>query len=122
MRRMFATLFALVATSALAGDDSLAVVYSKELVASLAVSVCEAKTQPASIVGAYGVVTHSYGASVEDLHRCQYVSEMHASGCIQGGSCQDYERWKLTNPEISPDLPRAAFLSALEERKAARYR
>ncbi len=119
MKLICAALLGLTATNALAGSDTKTLVYIKELGAAMAATVCYAKTQPTSAVGGDGSVSYVYDASIEDLHRCQYIIEMSASGCFQSGNCQGYEDWTLANPAISTALPRAAFLSAIEARKAA---
>jgi hypothetical protein len=119
MKLICAALLGLIATAALAADDTKAMMYSKELGTSMLSALCEAKTQPTSKVGADGAVSHANDASTEDLHHCQYIAEMSASGCAQAGSCQSYEDWTRANPAISPALPREAFLSSLSARKAA---
>lgn len=121
MKLICAALLGLIATHALAGGDTKTVAYSKELGAAMIAAACDAKTQPSSTGGADGSVSHVYDASIEDIHHCQYISEMSASGCVQAGDCQDYEDWTRANPVISPALPRAAFLSALEARNAASH-
>lgn len=122
MKLIFAALLlGLIATNALAGDDTKTVASSKELGAAMIAAACDAKAQPTSTVGADGSVSRVYDASTEDLHQCQYISEMSASGCVQTGNCQGYEDWTRANPAISPSLPRAAFLSALEARKVASH-
>ncbi len=118
MKFICAALLGLIATNALAGDDTKTLAYSKELLAAMVVAVCDAKTQPTPAIGAYGLVSYVYNAGTEDLHRCQYITETINSGCDQSGSCQGYEDWTRANPTISPALPRKAFLSGLEARKA----
>lgn len=119
MKLICAALLGLIATNALAVGDTQTMAYSKELGAAMIAAACDAKAQPTSTVGADGSVSHRYVASTEDLHHCQYISEMSAAGCVQTGNCQGYEGWTRANPAISPALPREAFLSALEARKAA---
>ncbi|MCE7521288.1 hypothetical protein [Vreelandella titanicae] len=121
MKIICAALLGLIATNALAGDDTKAVTYSEELGVAMIATACNAKVQPASMVGVDGSVSHVYDASTEELHHCQYISEMSASGCVQTGDCQGYEDWTRANQAISPALPREAFLSALEARKAASH-
>lgn len=121
MKLICAAVLGLIASNALAGDDAKTVTYSKELGAAMIAAACDAKAQPTSTVGADGSVSHVYDASTEDLHHCQYISEMSASGCVQTGNCQGYEDWTRANPAISPAPPREAFLSALEARKAASH-
>lgn len=122
MKLICAALLGLIANYALAGDDAKTVAYNKELGAAMTAAACAAKAQPSSTVGADGSITQAYDASSEDLHHCQYVSEMSASGCVQTADCQGYEDWTRVNPAISPDLTREAFLSALEARKASSHR
>lgn len=119
MKSIYAALLSLFATAALAADDTKAMTYSKELGAAMASAVCDAKTRPTSKVGADGSVSHTYDASTEDLHRCQYISEMSASGCVRAGNCQSYEVWTRANPAISPAMHRDAFLGAISVRKTA---
>lgn len=121
MKLICAAVLGLIASNALAGDDAKTVAYSKELGAAMIAASCAAKAQPSSTVGADGSISHAYDASTEDLHHCQYISEMSTSGCVQTGDCQGYEDWTQANPAISPVLPREAFLSALEARKAASH-
>lgn len=47
------------------------------------------------------------------LHRCQYIRE--SPDCIGNSTCPSYEDWTKTNAEISPSLPRASFLDALDK-------
>ncbi len=122
MKLICAALLGLIASNALAGGDTKIATYSKELGAAMASAACDAKTQPTSKVEADGSVSHIYDASTEDLHHCQYIREMSASGCVQTGDCLGYEDWARANPAISPALLREAFLSALEARKEAPHR
>ena len=121
MKLICAALLGLIATNALAGGDTKTVAYSKELGAAMIAAACDAKAQQTSAAGADGSASYVYDASTEDLHHCQYIGEMIASGCVQTGNCQDYEDWTRANPAISAALPREAFLSALEARKAASH-
>lgn len=121
MKLICAALLGLIATNVMAGGDTKAMAYSKELGAAMIAAACDAKTQPTSTVDADGTVSYFHDASTEDLHRCQFINEVSLSGCVQAGNCQDYEDWTRANPAISPALPREAFLSALEARKAASH-
>lgn len=118
MKLICAAMLSVFATAALAAEDTKTRTYSKELGAAMASAVCDAKTQPTSQIGADGSVSNIYDASTEDLHRCQYISEMNSSGCVQAGNCQSYEVWTRANQAISPALPRDAFLASLMARKA----
>lgn len=120
MKLICATILCLTAaTSAQAADDTMTMTYSKQFGAMLASAACDIKTYPTSIFGADGTVSRFYDASTDDLHRCQYISEISDSSCIQSVSCQSYEEWTLANPAISPALPREAFLGAIAARQAA---
>ncbi|RRV08757.1 hypothetical protein EGJ28_15910 [Stutzerimonas xanthomarina] len=121
MKLICSALLALIATDALAGGETKTLAYSKETAAAMIAAACEGKAEPTSTAGADGSVNHAYDASTEDLHRCQFIVEVSASGCVQAGSCKGYEDWARANPAISPSLPRQAFLSALEARKAASH-
>lgn len=121
MKLICAVLLGLMATTALAADDTKAMTYSKQLGAAMAAASCDAKTKPTSTVGVDGSVSNAYDASTEDLHHCQYINEISDSGCAGTGNCKGYEDWTQANPAISPALSREAFLSALEARKAASH-
>lgn len=118
MKFICAALLSLIATGALAADDTT-MTDRKGLGAAMMSALCEAKTQPTLETGSDGAVRQIYEVSTEDLHRCQYIREMSDSGCAQAGSCQNYEDWTRANPAISPTLPREAFLGALLARKTA---
>ncbi|WP_213664152.1 hypothetical protein [Stutzerimonas stutzeri] len=105
MKLICAALLGLIVTNALAGSDTKTLAYSKELGAAMVAAACDAKAQPTTAVGADGSVSLVYDASTEDLHRCQYITETSASGCVQSGNCQGYEDWTRANPAISPALP-----------------
>lgn len=109
-------LLGLMATNALAGDDTKMMTYSEELGTAMIAASCDAMVQPTSAIDADGSVIHVYDASTEVLHLCQFINEVSASGCVKAGNCQGYEDWTRANPDISPALPREAFLSAVEAR------
>ncbi|MFV1943386.1 hypothetical protein VPH49_21480 [Pseudomonas luteola] len=121
MKLICAAMLSLTASAALAADDTKAMTYHKMLGAAMVTAVCNAKTQPTLQIGADGSINEINNASIEDLHRCQYINEMIASGCVLAEKCQGYEDWTRANPAIWPALPREAFLSALEARKAASH-
>ncbi len=70
----------------------------------------------------FGMSHKSYSASNKDIHSCQYIREMTASGCIEAKSCMSYKQWSRRNPGFSQDLPRAEFLARWKVREAELYR
>lgn len=121
MRIFLLPLLGLLATSAFAAPDAteqpLGAKYLKEYAVSLAAGYCDASTLPPALSAADSPQVEDFGASNEDLHRCQYVHELSATGCMQTGNCSDYESWTQANPAIAPTLPREVFISALKARK-----
>lgn len=121
MKSICSALLVLMATNALAGDDTKTMTYSKELGTVMIAASCDAMVEPTSTIDADGSISTVYDASTEVLHRCQFINEVSASGCVKTGNCPGYEDWTRANPDISPAIPREAFLSALEARKAASH-
>ncbi|MFK4131958.1 hypothetical protein ACI2KR_06640 [Pseudomonas luteola] len=119
MKFICAAMLSLITSAALAADDTNLMAYNKVLWAAMVSAVCNAKTQPSFQVGADGSINQIYDASTKDLHRCQYMTEIIASGCVQTENCQSYDDWTRANTAISPTLPHDVFLSAILARKAA---
>lgn len=114
LKLICAAMLSLTASAALAADNTNTniMTYHKMLGTAMVTAVCNAKTQPTLEVGADGSINEIYNASTEDLHRCQYINEMIASGCVLAENCQGYEDWTRANTAIWPALPREAFLGS----------
>lgn len=112
MKLIHTALLCLLATAAQAAE------HESELMYAIATGFCTTLTQPTQRIQPNGATTNVYDANNEDLHRCQYISEMSSSGCTQSGSCPSYRDWTNSNPSISPALPREVFLSRLQARQA----
>lgn len=117
MKLIFAALLSLVTTATLGDENPKLTNYSRELAYSLLRGFCGATTQPTSQIVQDGVDSQTYDASNDELHVCQYITEISESGCAQAGDCQSYEAWNKANPSISPTQPRELFLLALSARK-----
>jgi hypothetical protein len=118
MKLIIAALVTLLASTAQAADEPTGVNYGKALMTAYGAGLCQVVSQPTQETGLFSS-TESYDASTESLHRCQYNSEMHDSGCALNDTCLSYEDWTRANPAISPELPREEFLSAFLARRAA---
>lgn len=66
-----------------------------------------------------GRTSEVFDASNGMLHKCQYVQEMRASGCVAKGNCQGYDAWSKAYPSMDPELPRDMFLRAFEGHRGA---
>ncbi|KQW19780.1 MULTISPECIES: hypothetical protein [Pseudomonas] len=99
-----------------APEQPLPAKYLKEYAVSVAAGYCDVITRTHATTLADTAQMERPDASNEVLHQCQYAHEMNATGCLQVGSCADYESWTQANPAIAPSLPREIFLSALKTR------
>ncbi|MBC2383800.1 MULTISPECIES: hypothetical protein [Pseudomonas] len=107
-------ILSLLATQAFAQDQA-ANVQVRQLSASLIAGTCDALYRVSELPTGNDHDAAKTDASNLDLHRCQYIRE--SVDCMGDNSCPSYEQWTQDNVEISPELPRDAFLIALKKRE-----
>lgn len=99
---------------AAAGGDQ-----GRKLVISVLESQCDALLTKSKTVDKTGKAVEFYDAPSSKLHKCLYVVDMRKTGCVARGNCQSFADWSASHPGLNPDLPRAAFLEALEGHRGA---